>query len=392
MKKQNNILFIAFVMISIFSSNKILPQEIPNSFESISIIDGLSHNNIWCIVQDSYGYMWIATDDGLNKYDGYNFKIFKIDPADSTTLPANQVTCVFEDHDGILWVSTSGGLSRYDRKTEKFKNYKFVNSNAERANFIYRISEDSKGNLWINATLGIRSFDKKSETFKDYEILRDDNVVANVTGPTFFTIQTNAGELYSSSAGFGLIKFDYENKLFIQLKLKNNLQSKLSNKYNNIIYEDSDGNIWYDAQDALYKIDIKSLTGEAVINSLTDKIFPQTSGLYEIKKGKIWIGTANDGLYQYDLTTKKSIKLPIQGYKGYYCFYMDKNDLLWMGTISGVLKYNFDKAPFELYKFESKVNQEKPVGISLAKSNKYKNLIWLGTNKGFIHLIKSSNQ
>ena len=80
MKKQNNILLIAFVMISIFSSYKILSQEIPNSFESISIIDGLSHNNIWCIVQDSYGYMWIATDDGLNKYDGYNFKILKTIP------------------------------------------------------------------------------------------------------------------------------------------------------------------------------------------------------------------------------------------------------------------------------------------------------------------------
>ena len=79
MKKQNNILFIAFLIITIFGSYKILPQEIPNSFESISIIDGLSHNNIWCFVQDRYGYMWIATDDGLNKYDGYNFRIFKND-------------------------------------------------------------------------------------------------------------------------------------------------------------------------------------------------------------------------------------------------------------------------------------------------------------------------
>ena len=283
MKKQYKILLIAFFMFSIVCSYKILPQQLPNSFESISIIDGLSHNNIWCFVQDRYGYMWIATDDGLNKYDGYNFRIFKNDPNDSTTLPANQVTCVLEDHDGILWVSTSGGLSRYERKTETFKNYKFANSNAERANFIYRISEDSKGNLWINATLGIRSFDKKSETFKDFEILRDDNVVANVTGPTFNTIQTNEGELYSSSAGFGLIKFDYENKLFIQLKLKNNLQNKLSDKYNNVIYEDSNGNIWYDAQDALYKIDIRNLTGESVINSITGKIFSQASGLYEIK-------------------------------------------------------------------------------------------------------------
>ena len=388
MKKQNNILLIAFVMISIFSSYKLLPQEIPNSFESISIIDGLSHNNIWDIVQDRYGYMWIATDDGLNKYDGYNFKMFKNDPADSTTLPANQVTCVFEDHDGILWVSTSGGLSRYDRNTEKFKNYKFVNSNAERANFIYRLQEDSKGYLWINTSVGIRSFDKKSETFKDYEILREDNVVANITGPTFYTMQTKKGELYSSSAGFGLIKFDYENKLFVQLKLKNNLQNILYDKYNNVMYEDSNGNIWYDAQTALYKIDIRNLTGEAVLNSITGKIYSQASGLYEVEKGKIWIGTANDGLYQYDLTTNKSIKLPVQGYKGYYCFYMDKNDLLWLGTTSGVLKYNFDKAPFELYKFESKVNQEKPTCISLAKSNKYKNLLWLGTNKGLYSFDK----
>ncbi len=383
MKKQYKILLNAFLMFSIVCSYKILPQQLPNSFESISMIDGLSNNDIWSIVQDRYGYMWIATGDGLNRYDGYNFTVYKNNPADSTTLPSNLVTRVIEDHEGTIWVSTSNGLSRFNRKTETFKNYKFVNSNAERANYITFIFEDSKDNIWINVSnsYGIQSFDKKSETFKHYDVLKENNVVGNSTGAAFNTIQTKAGELLFSSAGLGLLKFDYENKLLIQLKLKNNLQNNLIGKYVNVMYEDSDGNIWYGPSNALYKIDIKNLTGSEVINSLTGKTFSLAGGLYEDKKGKIWIGT-DDELYQYDLKTKKSIKLPVQGYKNYYCFYMDRNDLLWMGSISGVLKYNFDKAPFELYNFISNVNQEKPVAVSLDKSKKYKNLIWLGTSKG----------
>lgn len=93
-------------------------------FESISVDDGLSQSGVTCMVQDKFGFLWIGTQDGLNKYDGYSFKVYRHIEGDSTSLPKNFVTNVFIDRDDNLWVATLGYLGKYDIATGAFKNYR----------------------------------------------------------------------------------------------------------------------------------------------------------------------------------------------------------------------------------------------------------------------------
>jgi len=381
------VLLIALMLAGIFYN--VFAQVNASSFQALSIKDGLSNNEIWSFCQDKYGYMWIATRDGLNRYDGYNYKIFKNDPADSTSLPSNQATWVLEDRDGVLWIGTSNGLAKYDRKTEKFKTYRFSNGSQANANFVNSIFEDSKGNFWIATTDGIVSFDRKNETFKRYELLREDNVVVESQFPTFVMLETTSGELIASSVSYGILKFDYDNNLFIQLKLKDNFQKTIYHSTVLAMMEDSEGKIWFGTLKGLYKIDIKNLTGEKVMNSLTGKEFASCGGLYETKSGKVWVGTWYNGLYEYDLSTKKTTRIPFQR-RTFYYFYPDRTGILWMGCTGGFAKYNFNKVPIELYAFENNANQEKPSPISFSESYKYPNFVWVGTSKGIYAFDKST--
>lgn len=352
-----------------------------NAFESISIKDGLSHNEIWAFEQDKYGYMWIATADGLNKYDGYSFTIYKNDPNDSTSIPANLVSYVLEDKNGVLWISTSNGIAEFDRRTEQFKSYRFANSTRENANFVASLYEDSRGILWVACTDGIKSFDRKTKTFKSYEVLRRDNTIAAQSAPAYTLVESPVGELYVSSIAFGLMKFDYENDLFAMLKLKDDFQKKLQFSVVFSTLYDSDGNIWYGSRNGLYKVDPKQLTGEEVFNPILGRKFASASALYETKNREIWIGTFTDGLFRYSLDTGKFDRLPNQS-RGLYGFYTDKTGLLWMGSFQGILKYNFDKAPYELYTLETSGNDSKPVIISFSLSNYEPDKMWLGSNMG----------
>jgi ligand-binding sensor domain-containing protein/anti-sigma regulatory factor (Ser/Thr protein kinase) len=90
-------------------------------YERFTTEDGLSSNVVYCSFQDKYGYLWVATNDGLNRYDGYTFKTYRQDPNDSSSIPSNSITMFCEDGDGNLWVNTSAGLCRYERKEDNFK-------------------------------------------------------------------------------------------------------------------------------------------------------------------------------------------------------------------------------------------------------------------------------
>ncbi len=351
------------------------------SYDIISIKDGLSNNDVWGLEEDKYGYMWIATADGLNKYDGYSFTIYKNDPSDTTSLPSNHATSVIEDKKGDLWISTKNGLAKFDRRTEKFHVSRFSNSNREGANWISSLFEDSKGNLWLATTDGVKSFDRQTEKFTSYEVLREDNTIAVMAGPTYQLIETKSGDLFASTIAYGLVQFNYENNLFVQLKLKNDFQSKLRRNVVYVIYEDNNEDIWYGSRGGLYKIDPDELKAEEIFNSSLGTRLPDGTGIAQIDENTLWIGTWAEGLYKYNLKTKKTEMLPIKN-RGLFAFYFDRTGILWITSFSGIMKFNFDKAPYELYTLEQEDNGQRVFIRSFSKSNYDPNKLWLGSNQG----------
>lgn len=150
-----------FLFTGCLFSSLLVPQH-KVAFERISLEAGLSQSAVFCILQDRKGFLWVGTEDGLNRYDGYEFKIFRHDPDNPGSLSNNQVRALYEDSSGILWVGTRGGLNRFDRETETFtcyrkstdKNTHPDNSHFLGGNLIRTILEDSTGVLWVGTEDG----------------------------------------------------------------------------------------------------------------------------------------------------------------------------------------------------------------------------------------------
>src|SRR5690606_24571945 len=130
-------------------------------FKQLTPNEGLSQSNVSAITQDAFGFMWIGTENGLNRYDGYQVKIYRNDRDDPTSIPSNNIRSLFSDSQGHLWIGTSAGLSRYDRATDTFINIprgteQPVNRGAGfTGSGVNAFFEDSKGNLWIGTERGL---------------------------------------------------------------------------------------------------------------------------------------------------------------------------------------------------------------------------------------------
>ena len=155
-----------------------LPPEQQRRFVHISTADGLSHGMVLRIVQDDLGFMWFGTADGLNRYDGHTFKVYKNDPDDPGSISSDSIWALYVDRSGTLWVGTEGGgLNRFDRDADRFIHYlpdpdDPYSLSDDGVTVIY---EDRSGVLWIGtATGGLNRFDRKTERFTHYRHDPDD--------------------------------------------------------------------------------------------------------------------------------------------------------------------------------------------------------------------------
>lgn len=146
LKKQEKILrFILFILL-FCSKFCLLGQNYHINYEHITTQEGLANNFVNHIIQDKQGFIWMATQDGLNKYDGYNFEVFKVNPAEPNGLPSNIITTLQEDTQGNIWIGTEKGLATLNIKTGKIKNLAFFEN--QNINNLYI---DSQGRFWIVA-------------------------------------------------------------------------------------------------------------------------------------------------------------------------------------------------------------------------------------------------
>src|SRR5271165_37142 len=141
-------------------------------FTHLTIDDGLSNNRINWILQDRRGFMWFATEDGLNRYDGNAFVVYKNNPADPNTLSASTILSLIEDGHGYLWIGTwGGGLDKFDPTTEHFTHYRYNPDNPKSisGDAIKSIAQDSHGYLWLGTVDdGLNKFAPDTETFTRY--------------------------------------------------------------------------------------------------------------------------------------------------------------------------------------------------------------------------------
>jgi ligand-binding sensor domain-containing protein len=186
-------------------------------FKNFTREQGLSNGFVQTILQDGKEFLWFGTVDGLNRYDGRKFEVFKHLPADPYSLGSNIVLGLYEDKNGVLWIGTEGsGLNRYNREQENFTRYIINQEDSSGvANTVMTIYEDSYGVLWIGSlTSGLYTFDRKTELFTRYKNIPEDatSISDNRVWPIY---EDSKGNIWIGTLYGGLNKFDRKEKNFI---------------------------------------------------------------------------------------------------------------------------------------------------------------------------------
>jgi len=311
---KKTILFIG-LLIGIFFGKILFAQNKTIVFEHYTVENGLSQSTTNCLFQDSRGYIWIGTQDGLNLFNGKKFTIFYNNALDKNTLSNKWIYDVQEDKQGNIWVATLSGLNKFDRKTFSFQHF-YHNSKNPRSlpqNTIMGLLIDKNNTMWLRSKdLLIRYY--KNE-FYSYEIPKD------------------------------LFPLKRENKTIPLVETPRYIFTTSSN--------------------GLVKIDKKTFSIELIHNKPTINYFPLTDNnvtalSYDKKRQTLWIGTIN-GLTKLELQHSKFIKYRITNKDNHYipikkinAIIVDKHENLWIGSDNGLLFFNPTNNIYSLYQAEKK--------------------------------------
>jgi ligand-binding sensor domain-containing protein/signal transduction histidine kinase/DNA-binding response OmpR family regulator len=257
-----------------------------------SIKDGLSQAVVNSISQDDKGWMWFATDDGLNRFDGYSFTVFKFDKSGPNQFHDNFVQRLFKDSKGRLWVSSRRGLYRFDLSTQKWT--VFLNPKKNGNNDVSYISESSTGKLWIGRYFGgIGIFDPANNVYDTTQTF-----VLNSTA-TITVFEDSYGYIWSGAQNTGLDVFRIREGKNPEKITAYSASDILPSQYVKCFLEDHLGNIWIGTTKGL----VLFIRAEGKFIVL-DTILPSQRGVFSLLEDKdktLWIGTQGNGIYTVDL-------------------------------------------------------------------------------------------
>ena len=389
--RQESKWYIIFLLMLLSS---ILRGQTSYEFQNLTKKDGLSQASVFAITQDSFGFMWFGTKEGLNKYDGYQFKIYENND-DTTSIIANDIrTIYYDDSLQNLWIGTTGGLSKYLSTTDNFINYnhRLEDTTSISNNLIRDIYKDSEGRLWIGTSIGLNLLDQNTGKFTRYYFT--DRSSATVQSNDVKTIlEDQEGKLWFGTNN-GLYRLDVSPDGSFQFK-RSNLNSQLSNLHVKDMIEDSKGNLWMGTLEG--GINYWNRKEDKVIQYKNQKKNPNSLSNNHIrtlcfdKYENLWIGTF-DGLNYlekgsdvFKRFTKYINTSSGLSDKSIRSLYIDKRESLWVGTYYGginLLDEIFIR--FKNTKHSQVGNSLRGEVVSPIVEDNNKNL-WIGTEGDGLH-------
>ncbi len=425
------------LLLLIIHSVPVLASGLVTRFKHLSIDDGLSQNSVYSMLQDRHGFLWFATDDGLNRYDGYEFKIFRHDPKDPSSISNNRIAIIYQDASSTLWVGTANGLNRYDHQTQRFERFSHQENDTYSLSDddVKTILEDNQQRLWIGTSEGLNRFDPQSGRFTRFEhdpsdrlslshnqvrsIFQDNRDVLwvgtfggglnrlearggfthfkhdsdnpnSLSNDHIYTIfQDHQSVLWLGTQG-GLNRFDHQTGHFSHFKHESGNLSSLSHNNVTAINEDSKGRLWLGTfGGGLNRLGVKR---ESFIrfkhsngdpHSLSsDSVF----SLFQDSNKALWVGTEGAGLNKYDILVERFglfRQLPLLSNKSISAIHEDRQGYLWIGTFNSGLN-RFDRRTGKIKQFK----HQKDMPNSLSSDNIYalfedeQGILWIGTSGG----------
>ncbi len=438
-------LFSIIILLQCISTYARRPQI---EFTHLKAQDGLSQSWVKSICQDKYGFMWFGTNEGLNKYDGYSFTVYKNNPEDKNSISNNAIESIYEDKSGNLWVGTENGLNLYDRENDRFiyntklsrkriadfleledgsifmtsRNSGLFLYNPENDSIISFLPEetnpdrissddltsilmDSSGNIWIGSSDGLNLLDTltyKFTHFKNNENDRNSIAHSNIQA---LCLDSKNRIWVGTQSGLSLLKYNKdapEKSTFINYKHNPNNEASISSGFVLALKGDKEDRLWIGIQNGgLNIIDLNTFEeNNCVFHHYVNNPDDNTSlsynsiySLYEDCNGTIWVGSYGDGVNMYNKLTKK-----FKHYKqeqnsinslsnNFVNALLDEDDYLWIGTDNGLNL--FDKKNKTFKRFVHNPHDNKSIGSNYvcAIEKDSRGNLWIGTWAGGLNLF-----
>jgi ligand-binding sensor domain-containing protein/signal transduction histidine kinase/AraC-like DNA-binding protein/ActR/RegA family two-component response regulator len=399
--------------------------------------DGLSQSSVNCIFRDSYGFMWFGTQDGLNRYDGYTFSVYRHDPLNPASIPDNQIKCLFEDELHRLWIGTlGGGLCVYDRNRDSFlrledlgihpdfqiepailsfhedrhgglwvgtyRGLLWIDRHAKKIRqfqvspgngalsdaTIQSIFEDDKGRIWLGTNNGLNLYHPKTQTFTHW--VHDDRDPHSLSSNTIMAITEEAsGQLCIATDGGGLNVFNPVTNHFTAYR-PNAAEASISSLSVRTLCPSADGHVWVGTENGLDLFEETqgsfihyrhTLIGEGSLSNNT------VLSLLEDRNGILWAGTAQGGvnkydrnLFYFDVYRSTSDPASLSGDQ-VTSFTEDNSGDIWIGTDgAGLNQWQASTGRYIHYYPQSGNSQSLGGGAILSLlASRDKHTLWIGT-------------
>ena len=369
-------------------------------FDHFQTNNGLSQSNVLCILQDSRGIMWFGTREGLNRYDGYTFTVYKNDPANKNSISGNFISALIESRDGDLWIATAGGgLCRYNISKNQFTAYKndAKNKSSLSSNYINSVAEDKNGNIWAGTEdAGLNMLSVSTNRITHYRY--DKNNPASVSDDFINVIFTDSKyNLWIGTLHGGLDRFNPNTHTFTHYQHNDGDSASLSHNYVRGLFEDSRHRLWVGTMGGGVDIFNAALGRFSHIKSdpsnLNGLANNEIYSFGEDANHNIWIGTENGGLSVYNPDTKiftnylhDDLDNTSLGSNSVYAICRDIKGNMWVGTFTGGIDFANADNKFAYYKHTSQPNSLSN-SLTLCIYEDRSQNIWVGTDGGGLNLF-----
>ncbi len=365
----------------------------PIIFEHYVVRDGLSQSSVTSIMQDRDGFLWFGTLDGLNRFDGYGFTIFRNNPLDPSSLSDNRTTCIFEDRRRNLWVGTYSGLNLLPRGERRFQSWfsRPGNEHTLSADRITAIREDRDGSLWIGTVNGLNHFDPATGNVQRYR--SDPRDASSMAGNNVTSILIDdEGALWVTTDDGGLDLLDRSSGRFRHFSITRRVLSLDARRSFSGIFQDSKHRLWITGRTGLISFDRRAGTLEPILYAPPDSNASEnnaTRGIAEDPDGRLWVGTTADGAlcfdperrrftsYRNDPANRFSLSDDIL-----YCVFVDRAGSLWFGGEGGVSWIDRQHMKFPRFKLNPSSLISDPLDYILSIAPLSSGDIWIGSRGG----------
>lgn len=377
------------------------PEQPPVAFEHLGLKDGLSQSIVNVIYQDSWGFLWFGTQDGLNRYDGYTFKVYEHEADNPASLSDDYIWDIVEDDEGALWIATNGGgLNRFDPLTDTFRRYGHIPDDPVTPSngVINDLARGRDGGLWLATNGGLDYFDPAMERITHYRPNPADPAALSHEA-VLCVYEDGHGVVWAGTLGGGLDRLDVATGRFTYYLHNPADPNSVPEGAVVELITDSSGHMWLGTnagKTAWYDAAQDHFTPYANEATFPHMLIGNTGiVLLEDRDGYLWIGSNGGGLdraspdrrsrrhFVHSADDESSLSID-----NVTALFQDRTGIIWVGTYNGIDKYDPARHKFIYFGADSAETHALSDRVVWSILEDSRGTLWVGTNSGGLDRVE----